>query len=292
MKNRGTSKGTLLLIGLCTAAILLAGFRSVGAAGTQDSLMGVAPTAASSAGQAALHASAQVPSQEFPSEEAYNPAGPATSLALLTSLGREAVLPGSPLRLVFKWQGEYSGAVPTVDILQSLAAKLGLGAVSRADENGHMTSRAAATLAGAHVSLFWSELGEGRSYVILTLETADLLKSPELPAAAERAGRELAQAGIAAEWNASLQGTAKHQGKPQAALFSIEQAINTRLQGINAAESYEDESTYSRSYSVPGLERTVSSGSHKLALQVAVHTNGNNNTNRVTLGFPLITIEY
>ncbi|MNP78674.1 hypothetical protein D3C76_1763460 [compost metagenome] len=61
---------------------------------------------------------------------------------------------------------------------------------------------------------------------------------------------------------------------------------------MNPEESYEDNTTYSRSYSVPGLERTVRSGRHALALQLAVHTNGNNNANRVTIGLPLITIEY
>lgn len=171
MKNRGTSKGTLLLIGLCTAAILLAGFRNVGA-GTQGSMMGAASIAAdqqysfaesaaqasssqavaSSAGQAALPASAQVPSQESAPRETASAAGPSESLALLTTLGSDAALPGSPLRLVFKWQGEYSGAASAGDAAQSLAAKLGLGTASRADEEGHMTSRAAATLAGAHVA--------------------------------------------------------------------------------------------------------------------------------------------
>lgn len=57
-------------------------------------------------------------------------------------------------------------------------------------------------------------------------------------------------------------------------------------------ESYEDVSTVSRSYAIPGIKRFVNSGDHKIALQVAVHKNDNDNSNRVTIGLPVITIEY
>ncbi|MBW4082744.1 YwmB family TATA-box binding protein [Paenibacillus sp. S150] len=292
MGNRGTSRGTLLLIGLCVAAIVPAGFRSAGAAGGAGSIGSISLAQAPAYQTAAPQevSSPAAPHASSPAEAGID--GLADSLALLTTLGMTATQPDSPLRLVLKWQGEYSSDASAADAAERLAGKLGLGNASRSDEDGHMTSRAAAALAGAQASLFWSELGGGRSYVIVTYETADLLKAPELPAAAVSAGKELLQAGIAAEWNVSLQGAAKDQSGPEAALFSIEQSLQPRLPGMNPEESYEDNATYSRSYSVPGLERAVSSGSHLIALQLAVHKNGNNNTNRVTLGFPLITIEY
>ncbi|MGN7765425.1 YwmB family TATA-box binding protein [Paenibacillus sp. 22594] len=304
--RRGAGKGTLLMTGLCLAAVLLAGFRSAGAVGEAGSA-GVTTSAEDtalshpSAPAAAAHTPSQVAPSFTPTQTSSKAIadtgtdGLADSLERMAGLGGTATLPDSPLRLVLKWQGEYStgtSGVSTAEAAQSLAAKLGLGAVSRSDEDGHMTSRAAAVLAGAQATLFWSELGGGRSYVIVTFETADLRNAPELPAAAEAAGQQMHQAGIAAEWNASLQGTAKAQSGPEAALFLIEQSIQEQLPGMNPEESYEDDTTYSRSYSVPGLERAVSSGSHSIALQLAVHKNGNNNTNRVTLGFPLITIEY
>jgi hypothetical protein len=192
-----------------------------------------------------------------------------------------------------KWQGEYSGKASAEAVVQDLSARLALGEVSRTEEDGHMTLRSTGGLGGAtKVSLFWSELGGGRSYCIVTFETADLLNSPELPAEADAAGQKMLQAGIAAEWNASLQGLAKEQSGPQAALLATEQVLAERLTGIAAEESYGDDTTSSRSYSVPGLQRTVTSGSHNLALQLAVHRNGNDNKNRVTIGLPLITIEY
>nr|WP_246354658.1 YwmB family TATA-box binding protein [Paenibacillus phytohabitans] len=100
------------------------------------------------------------------------------------------------------------------------------------------------------------------------------------------------QAGIVAEWNVSLQAPAKEQSGPQAALLATEQNLAAQLPGIHAEENYADETTSSRSYNVPGLQRTVSSGGHELSLQLAVHRDGNEDRNRVTLGLPLITIEY
>ncbi|QUL54152.1 YwmB family TATA-box binding protein [Paenibacillus tritici] len=274
MGNKGQSKVIRVLAGICMLALLLSGFRSGEAAGRNGVQSTTVPAPAG-----ILDAAGEL--QE--------------SLALLTTLGTRASAPGAPLRLVLKWQGEYSGGdrAEAAVAAQSLATRLGLGELSGTDEDGHLTWRSSARLPGdAQISLFWSELGGGRSYSIVTLETADLLGSPELPAAAADAGRIMLQAGIAAEWNASLQAPAKEQGASQAALLATEQTLAEQLPGIHAEENYADVTTTSRSYSVPGLSRTVSSGSHSLALQLAVHKNVNEDRNRLTIGMPLITVEY
>lgn len=221
-------------------------------------------------------------------------AGLKESLPLLSALGQNVTVSGTPLRLVMKWQGEYIQATTdTLDAAGKLSAELGLGQVSHTEEDGHMTYRAvAAPNSSYRTSMFWSELGNGSSYVIVTLESADLLKATGLQTAAEEAGVTMHKAGITAEWNVSLQGIAKAQGTPQTALNHSEESMVGQLSGVMAVESYEDETTYSRSYTVPGLERHVSSGDHAIALQVAIHKNGNDERNRITLGFPLITIEY
>lgn len=274
MGNKRQSKGILVLAGICALAIVLSGFRSVGPAGAGGNSEQGAATANTVHNEATAR-------------------GLQDSLALLAELGREASAPEAPLKLVFKWQGEYSGGAQADTVVQSLVNRLGLGQISRTDEDGHLTLRSTAELGrDTRLSLFWSELGGGRSYCIVTLAAADLAGSPELPAAAADAGRALQQAGIAAEWNASLQSSAKMQEGPQAALLAAEQALAAQLPGIHAEEKYTDESTASRSYSVPGLTRTVSSGSHSLALQLAVHRDVNEDKNRITIGMPLITVEY
>lgn len=267
--NRGRSKGTLLLLSVCTALTLAVGFYS-----------GVAkvPSIASAAGSEGLDVSNSIKE----------------SLPLLTSLGQTATTPDSPLRLVLKWQGEVNINTDSIaETAKQLAAELEIGEATRTEEEGHVTYRATADLNGyTHISMFWSELGNNRSYVIVTLETLDLLKAAGFQTASEEAGVIMQKVGIAAEWNASLQGVAQEQESPREALVRTEQSMAGKLVGMKAVEGYEDETTNSRSYMVPGLERYVSSMDHSIAAQVAIHKDGNQHNNRVTIGFPLITIEY
>lgn len=221
-------------------------------------------------------------------------AGLQHSLELLTQAGLEVTEAGTPLRLVLKWQGTYGGdAEESVKEASLLSGQLGIDEAQPADEEGHATLRASGTR-GAYtkVSMFWSGLEQGGSYVIVTLETSDLMNTTMFAAEAEQAGQLLQAAGISPVWNVSLQGEASLNEAPQEALSRIERIIARQFTGLKAEEHYEDETTGSLSYSVPGIERTVSSGDHRIALQTAVHKNGNNNRNRVTLGMPLITIEY
>jgi hypothetical protein len=226
--------------------------------------------------------------------ESSDPAAMAQSLKLLTSVGQEVTAAGSPLRLVLKWQGAYSGdAADSVREADLLAEHLGLGKAAASEEDGHVTYRASGFRDSySKLSMFWSEIGENSSYVIVTVETQDLMKAATFQTAAQEAGTMMQNIGISPEWNASLQGVTSLQDSPREALVQLQGTIAGRLSGLKAVEGYEDETTYSRSYSVPGLERFVYSGDHKLALQAAVHKNGNDNSNRVTIGLPLITIEY
>ncbi|CAH1223655.1 hypothetical protein PAECIP111892_05344 [Paenibacillus auburnensis] len=268
--NRGQGKGKMILLILCMCmlVLLLAGFRS----GADHGSAAASAASPASSGPAALP----------------------QSLELLAAVGQEVTAAGSPLRLVLKWQGAYSGnAVDAVRQVDLLAAQLGLGKAESSEEDGHATYRASGSPdLYSKISMFWSELGPDSSYVIVTVETRDLLKATNIQAVAQEAGTLMQAAGIAPEWNASLQGVASVQDSPREALAGIEGTIAGRLSGMTAVEDYKDDTTCSRSYSVPGLSRFVNSGDHRIALQTAVHKNGNDNSNRVTIGLPLITIEY
>ncbi|MBY0014101.1 YwmB family TATA-box binding protein [Paenibacillus typhae] len=331
--EQGIGKLTLVMIGLSLLVLLLAGFAN-----------GANRTAADeSAADTALSTS--------------SPEQLTRSLNLLTAAGRGITADGSPLRLVVKWQGEYSGkagdatdaadhaeataaaqamtyadtanaadaanaadhadavtaaravtdaeapataqAMSAIEAADSaapaarLAGLLGLGKLEAAEEDGHVTYRASRALdSTSTVSLFWSELGQDVSYVIVTVETKDLLQAEAVQTAAADAGAQMLAAGITPEWNASLQGTSLVHESPRKALERAEGAIAERLGGLEAVERYEDVATYSRSYSIQGAQRYVNSGDNRIALQAAVHQNSNDNSNRVTIGLPLITIEY
>ena len=250
------AKGLMFALILCFAALLLAGFKGK-------------------------------------SEEIDQAAELHKTLTFLTTLGQSVTTPGSPLRLVVKWQGEYKDeGYKAENAAAHLSSKLGLGAASRDASGEHVTYRASSGNEGYTTHLFWSELGEGRSYVIVTLETADLLKAPDLQAAANEAGLKLQEAGITADWNTSLQGNSKEQGNlPQAMLF-MEQNMKMQLKGLDEKEHYEDATTVSHSYNSSALLRSVSSGNHKVAIQTAIHQDVNTGSSRITIGLPLITIEY
>lgn len=269
--NRGQGKGqmTLLILGMCMLVLLLAGFRS-------------------GAGQETVNTSAAA------AHSSSDPAALPQSLDLLAAVGQEVTAADSPLRLVLKWQGEYSGnAADALRDADLLAEQLGLGKAESSEEDGHVTYRASGSRDSySKISMFWSELGPDSSYVIVTVESPDLLKATAFQTAAQEAGMLMQAAGITPEWNAAIQGVDLLQGSPREALVHVQGTIDGRLSGLQALEDYEDEMTYSRSYSAPDLERFVNSGAHKIALQAAVHKNGNDNTNRVTIGLPLITIEY
>lgn len=348
--GQGMGKVTLIMISLSLLVLLLAGFAS--GAGRNSANEPAADTALS----------------------ASSPEQLSRSLDLLASAGREVTAAGSPLRLVVKWQGEYSNeaagtdstnaaasaqallnkditsgaqaafnedvtsgdpvslnedaafgtkalsiteattAAPAVSKADAtaeaqtlspatsadssaaaarLADQLGLGKLMTSEEDGHVTYRASRPLDSAStISLFWSEMGQGTSYVIVTVETQDLLQAAGFQAAAAYAGAQVLAAGITPQWNASLQGMSSLQGSPREALERVQGTIAERLNGLEPAESYGDVATYSRTYSVKDAQRVVNSGEHRIALQAAVHQNSNDSSNRVTIGLPLITIEY
>lgn len=90
-------KGTLLVLILCCTALLLAGFRGEGEKESQIAQL-------------------------------------KKSLPLLTSLGKSVTVPGSPLRLVLKWQGEFNGDGLEAGVTATnLSDDLGLGETSRED---------------------------------------------------------------------------------------------------------------------------------------------------------------
>ncbi|AKG36321.1 YwmB family TATA-box binding protein [Paenibacillus durus] len=280
MENRGKSsnKGTLLMVGLCCAVLLLAGFRN-----------GVEASPA-----AGVYSKAQQPNAALETEDRAGLAGtPSAAVLLLTDLGRSVTEPDSPIRLVFKWQGSYTGdAGKAFSAANSLSKSLGLPAVVGSEEEGHAAYRSSSKSGEMKTSLFWSEMGEGESYVIVTVETADLSRTAGLAGSIQQAGMMVTSAGVAADWNVSLQGAAKEHGDASRALKLTEHMLAGKLQGMSAAETYEDETTASTSYTVPSILHTVQSGAHRLALQAAIHKDVAKGRSRVTLGFPLITIEF
>lgn len=267
MLNNGTKKGTIfILIFLCCTVALLVNFQSVKAKSIDlDEVVSSASITSELNG----------------------------SLMSLIDLGTKTTVSDAPLRVVLKWQGAVSVYNdPSVEV-SKLSARLGLAVPSGVEEEGHMTYRSSAVKPyGSRLSLFWSELEEGNSYVIVTLDTADLKNEASFQGYADEVSTILDQSNIKAEWNASLQGIADQQGGPEGVLSQTEGLLKEQFITVDEKESYKDVTTVSRTYSIPDLKRSVVSGNHSVSAQIAVHQEDQNGTNRITIGFPLITIEY
>ena len=99
--------------------------------------------------------------------------------------------------------------------------------------------------------------------------------------------------GVEYNWNGTVQGEKKRQGKgsAQRTVNQLELEVAEQIKLVQM-ENYTDNGTYSASYSAPELGQGVISGTHELNLQLAVHQISGTDQERVSIGLPLITTEY
>lgn len=306
------NKGTMLLLTLCCMALLAAAVRGGAEAfaageragngsavmnqysGEPRTVQGYAAGSTADGYSSDGHSSG---SGKEPSRPATGTAGtPSAAVALISELGRAAAGDEEAQRVVFKWQGGFSvsaaGASAHASAAAALAAKLGLPDPAESEEEGHKAYRSSSRDRDIRTSMFVADMGNGDSYAIVTLETGNLQAADGFSEAAERAGAELAASGIGADWNVSLQCAVKGNTDAARTLKEAEAAMDGKLQGMTAAETYGDATTASMSYTVPSIRHTLQSGNHALALQAAVHNDEAAGNTRITIGLPLITIEY
>ncbi|MCM3175841.1 YwmB family TATA-box binding protein [Paenibacillus sp. MER 99-2] len=205
-------------------------------------------------------------------------------------------------RLVLKWQGQGKGDAQ--EIASLLADELQLEKPELVRQTGHDVYRSELKVSNEGVGILVNVVvtGEAEYYTIIQLsgdEESDMSVYLHLH---EQVERLLKEVGIKATWNFSVQGTGEEaivgaenpnnvQVQAITTVRHIEGALSDKLK-LSAVEHYEDASTTSVSYVVPELSLAVNSGLHQLNMQLAVHQDDVLGTNRVTMGFPLITIEY
>jgi len=198
-------------------------------------------------------------------------------------------------RLVIKWQGEGRGDAQAQAVL--LASRLGLEQPVRVRQTGHDVYRSELAVheatgeAGLLVNVV--ETGDNSYYAIVQLSGDARSDRKALVNVHEQISRLLADSGMKATWNMSVQGTAdtsiKGEASQQLALIEEDLAKNVDLASV---ERYTDVASASVSYEAAELPLSIKSGSHMLNMQLAVHQVGDGMDNRITVGFPVITIEY
>lgn len=220
----------------------------------------------------------------------------------------QAVTP-DPFRLTLKWQGEWSSLLAPEEAAGALASRLGLPGPEAGTVQGRTVYEAKGRIEGFPAEFELTTLEEGKHYAMLRLEATggDRATLERLREAQRSAGESLEDEGVQTDWNAAVQGIAwpatGAEGKAEsgesgesglaAALDKLEAKINQlpKLK-LKRAEEFADERTASRTYSVEALPISVQSGDDRVALQLAVHRNSGTGMDEITIGTPLLTVEY
>ncbi|MDR0266929.1 YwmB family TATA-box binding protein [Paenibacillus sp.] len=209
-------------------------------------------------------------------------------LRTLLDLGNQMM--DQPQRVVVKWQGSWEGS-GAESAARKLSCSLQLAPVNELIENGHTTYRVIDNKDAVNIRFNWQEISPNESYVVIQLEATSPQVWSHLTDLQDQYGKKMRDAGIDAEWNASLQGNVNDNVHAADTMNRIEGDLIHRLDAVQK-ETYEDATTVSNAYQVPSFASRVKSGGDWLSMQVAVHEDDQNGKNRVTIGLPMITIEY
>ncbi|MGF6356961.1 hypothetical protein ABIE27_004885 [Paenibacillus sp. 4624] len=216
---------------------------------------------------------------------------------------------------VIKWQVAGHGYARTQAV--KLAADLGLEAPVQDVRTGHDVYRSE-----GEVGMSESPIGlllnvasteQDEYYVIVQLAGRAKLDRQALLALHGQVEEAMTENGLKeASWNMSVQGKLSEMSegngesstidvsnivqasvgiKPGEQLAALEAKLFCELD-MTEVERYEDVATASVSYQATELPLKILSGSHLLNMQLAVHQVSGQDDARVTVGFPVITIEY
>ncbi|RCX19585.1 TATA-box binding protein [Fontibacillus phaseoli] len=205
-----------------------------------------------------------------------------------------------------KWQGSWYTLLALEEAANALSSRLGLSVVHGELMQDHTVYYAEGNARGIHTRLSVTWIEEGEYYVVLRLEGQGLEALAEMKASQSAYGESLADEGVAIHWNAALQGTVKSMDTGSAELSDGKGNANELLQdrmqqlenvashalNLEIVEDYKDTDTISRTYAIPELPISVFSGDRKVSLQMAVHSGFESGNMEVSLGSPLLTVEY
>jgi len=216
---------------------------------------------------------------------------------------------------VIKWQVAGHGDARMQAM--KLAADLGLEAPVQDVQTGHEVYRSQGKVGVSEspigLLLNVASTEQDEYYVIVQLAGRAKLDRQTLLALHGQVAEAMTEHDLnEASWNMSVQGKLSEMnednGKPArievsnmaqagAEIKASEQlaALEVKLSrevDMKEVERYEDRATASVSYQATELPLEILSGSHLLNMQLAVHQVSGQDDARVTVGFPVITIEY
>ncbi|SEK69367.1 TATA-box binding [Paenibacillus sp. cl141a] len=215
-----------------------------------------------------------------------------SNLELLAALGQEHMDPSALLTV--KIQGEMINSISkdqAKTAAEELARAMGISDITANVLQGNDVFQAEGDRSGVSVHLDWALTKQGHSYVRVMLVGEAAAQVREMMSLQQHVQVRMEQAGIPNTWNASIQGYATKSGGVDGTMAQVEEAVARKLP-FRSVEDYADVTTISRSYEAPSLGTFVKSGDTPIHMQIAVHEDSVKKRSRITIGFPVITIEY
>lgn len=195
-----------------------------------------------------------------------------------------------------KWQGAWNTLLSPEEAVGVLSSRLGMTNVNLSDVQGHHVYSADREEGGIYSKLTVTPQETGQYYVILRLEASSPEQVHKLTELHLIYGESLIDEGVIARWNGALQGTAGQGTLPspytESSLSDAIEKFTAKGLNMELVENYNDFGTVSRTYEVKEWPVFVQSGGHKVSFQLGVHHNSEEDTYDISLGSPLLTIEY
>lgn len=212
----------------------------------------------------------------------------------LVELGEQII--GDEISGTVKWQGSWSTLLDSEEAANVLTTRLGLPAAEQGMQQNHTVYSSSGSRDEFALHLNITSISSAEYYVVLRLEGEGRQAMASLSEQQGLLGQSMLDEGVAAEWNASVQGLRKQRnelarGSLKEEMDAVEKQFPKKLD-LTRVEQYEDQDTISRTYFSSHLPISVDSGGKEAGLQVAVHIHSVTGALEVSLGSPLLTIEY
>ena len=197
-----------------------------------------------------------------------------------------------PDRLVIKWSGYSCKQTNLNDFKQRLTKKMAVNQIKWNDSKKDKTNMVEATIKNIHLLVHVTTTGYlDKPHVMVCMETINATDLGSFIHMHSIMRAILQHSGINAKWNLAVQGHSGFNQFPKQAVLQIEE--NALLPNHTVkVDSYVDETTISSAYTSPRLPLCIKSGGQPVHMQLAAHYDEQISTSRLTVGFPLITIEY
>jgi hypothetical protein len=205
----------------------------------------------------------------------------------------------SEKQITFKYTGYY-GTCDSIDqemlqVGKKLSQTFGVPQTEVLSEsNAHPIYTAKAEVVPGAVATVTvaSPQGQSACYVVLRLDASQEPEQAELVKWQEQAGKQLKKLRINGQWNVMVQDYVSELEQFRQ-MNSVELVNNIALAFKGKiVESYKDQNTVSASLTSEEFHSFVKSGNQVVNLQVALHQESMTGKWRLTVGTPIITMEY